>query len=55
MTAVTAVAGAHDPTAFFVVFGIFLLLLIALAFFVVRFALKLQRERNAGNAPRPKR
>ena len=51
MTAVTT----HDPVAFVVVFGIFVLLSLVLAFFVVRFALKLQRERNAGGTPRAKR
>jgi heme/copper-type cytochrome/quinol oxidase subunit 2 len=49
-----AVSGAHDPTLFVVVFGIFLLLSAVLAVFVVRFAVKLNRERSPGG-PRPKR
>jgi hypothetical protein len=51
MTFVTAAGGTHDQTAF-VVFGIFVLLAIVLALFVVRFAVKLNRERNAGPGPR---
>jgi LPXTG-motif cell wall-anchored protein len=49
-----AATGTHDHTAF-VVFGIFVLLAIVLAIFVVRFAVKLNRERQAGTTPRPRR
>jgi len=53
MTALAAVTRAHDPAAFFVVFGIFVLLSVVLAFFVVRFAIRLNRERDAGARRRP--
>jgi hypothetical protein len=55
MTVLTSVAGTHDPASFFVVFGIFVLLSVVLVFFVVRFALKLSRERAAGAGRRPRR
>lgn len=54
MTVMTAAAGTHYPALFVVVFGFFVLLSVVLAVFVVRFAVKLNRERTAGG-PRPKR
>lgn len=55
MTALAAASGAHDPAAFFIGFGIFVLLSVVLAFFVVRFSVKLNRERTAGLGRRPRR
>jgi hypothetical protein len=55
MKALTAVAGTHDPASFFVVFGIFVVLSLVLVFFVVRFAVKLNRERASGGRDRPRR
>jgi hypothetical protein len=55
VTALLAAAATHDRAGF-VVFGIFVLLAIVLALFVVRFAVKLNRDRGAGSKPsRPKR
>jgi hypothetical protein len=53
--AATATGAAHDPVAFFVVFGVFVLLCVVLVFFVARFAVKLNRGRTAGNLRRPRR
>lgn len=50
MIGVMAATGTHDH-AFIAVFGFFLLLSLTLAFFIVRFAVKLSRDR-PGRAPR---
>jgi hypothetical protein len=52
--AATAATGTHNH-AFIAVFGFFLLLSVTLAFFIVRFAVKLSRDRPGRTPRRPGR